>query len=343
MQTAPFISIIVPVYNVEGKLERCIRSILSQTFSNFELVLIDDGSPDKSGEICDYWSTKDCRVKAHHQTNHGVSHARNTGIKLSTGKWITFVDSDDYIQENFLKNLVGNDSLMETDLVFTGINGIQEGDLQLINSWGFDERSIDLENTPNGINIMDDLGIYNFGFAVCHLYNSNIIKKNKLFFCQDLNLHEDHLFFFDYLKFVKKIYLRSQREYCYMHDFKPSLSRNTAKSYEELFLAHSLLTDSLKNCLANWNALHLFKSLRNINQFLLKIKLLSLKNSNFSHRNKSMQKTILESYNRMNVIRYYRPQSLGETIHFFALSFFPRKILNILYFISDRGRKNSLP
>ena len=112
--TTPTISVIVPVYNAEKYLHRCIDSILAQTYTDFELLLIDDGSKDKSGEICDEYARKDTRVRVFHQENGGVSSARNLGLDNAKGEWITFVDSDDYIEENFLKSFEGN---LDADLV----------------------------------------------------------------------------------------------------------------------------------------------------------------------------------------------------------------------------------
>ena len=91
----PFYSIIVPVYKVEPFIARCIESVLSQTFSNFELILVDDASPDKSGQICDDYASKDERVKVIHTKNGGVSQARNYGINNATGQWLIFFDADD--------------------------------------------------------------------------------------------------------------------------------------------------------------------------------------------------------------------------------------------------------
>lgn len=103
----PLISIIVPVYNVELYLEKCIKSLLKQTYPNFEIVLVDDGSKDNSGKICDQYSKEFCAIKTIHQKNGGLSSARNTGIKNSRGEYITFVDSDDYVFENYLSCLYG--------------------------------------------------------------------------------------------------------------------------------------------------------------------------------------------------------------------------------------------
>lgn len=101
----PKISIIIPVYNVDIYLTRCIDSVLSQSFSNFELILINDGSTDQSGEICNKYAARDNRIIVIHNPNSGVSAARNYGIYLAKGEFITFIDSDDYVEKNLLKVL----------------------------------------------------------------------------------------------------------------------------------------------------------------------------------------------------------------------------------------------
>ena len=110
----PLVSIIVPVYNAEKFLNRCIDSILAQTFIDWELLLIDDGSKDGSGKICDEYVTKDSRVRVFHKENGGVSSARNLGLDNAQGEWVTFVDADDYVEENFLKSFEGN---LDADMV----------------------------------------------------------------------------------------------------------------------------------------------------------------------------------------------------------------------------------
>ncbi len=100
------VSIIVPVYNVEKYLEQCISSILEQTYTNFELILVDDGSTDKSGDICDEWFKKDSRIKVFHQRNQGLSAARNRGIELAKGEYFCFVDSDDFVTKEYVKDFM---------------------------------------------------------------------------------------------------------------------------------------------------------------------------------------------------------------------------------------------
>ena len=101
----PKISVIVPVYRVEKYLERCVESVINQTFSDFELILVNDGSPDTCPRLCDEWAAKDSRIRVIHKENGGLSDARNAGFAGSTGEWITFIDSDDYIHPKMLEVL----------------------------------------------------------------------------------------------------------------------------------------------------------------------------------------------------------------------------------------------
>ena len=105
------ISVIVPVYNSEQTLHRCIDSILGQTYRNFELLLINDGSKDRSGEICDEYARQDSRVKVFHKENGGVSSARNVGLDNARGDWVTFVDSDDWVGDTYLDNYSIKDNI----------------------------------------------------------------------------------------------------------------------------------------------------------------------------------------------------------------------------------------
>ena len=101
----PKISVIVPVYKVEKYLDRCVRSVLAQTFRDFELILVDDGSPDSCPQMCDDWAKKDSRIKVIHQNNQGLSAARNTGIRAASGEYINFIDSDDWVADTLLSDL----------------------------------------------------------------------------------------------------------------------------------------------------------------------------------------------------------------------------------------------
>lgn len=106
MKTWPLISIIVPVYNVERDLDRCVHSLVSQTYSHIELILVDDGSTDSSGSLCDKWAKKDTRIQVVHKKNGGLSSARNAGIDIAHGDFIGFVDSDDYVERDMYKEML---------------------------------------------------------------------------------------------------------------------------------------------------------------------------------------------------------------------------------------------
>ncbi len=116
------ISIIVPVYNVEHFVDHCIQSIVDQTYGHFELILIDDGSKDTSGEICDEWAKKDERIRVIHQQNGGLSAARNAGLDGAKGDYICFVDSDDFVTENYLEDLYEAAEATDADIAISDIN-----------------------------------------------------------------------------------------------------------------------------------------------------------------------------------------------------------------------------
>ena len=102
------VSVIVPIYNVEKYLEKCIESIVNQTYKNLEIILVDDGSPDNCPAICDEWAQKDSRIKVIHKKNGGLSSARNAGLEVSNGEYISFVDSDDWLDENTFEEVYNN-------------------------------------------------------------------------------------------------------------------------------------------------------------------------------------------------------------------------------------------
>ena len=110
----PLISVVVPIYNVEEYLDKCVESIVNQTYENLEIILVDDGSPDNSPKKCDDWAKKDKRIKVIHKENGGLSDARNAAIDIAKGEYITFIDSDDYVENDYVeflyKNLIDNNA-----------------------------------------------------------------------------------------------------------------------------------------------------------------------------------------------------------------------------------------
>ena len=129
-KTIPKISIIVPVYKVEKYLSRCIKSILRQTFTDFELILVDDGSPDKCPQMCDDWGKKDKRIRVIHKENGGLSSARNAGLRAARGEYIGFVDSDDWIACDMYEILYQLAKKYRADITCGGIERTNAGSVR---------------------------------------------------------------------------------------------------------------------------------------------------------------------------------------------------------------------
>ena len=183
------ISIIVPVYNVENYLERCVESILKQTYTNFELLLINDGSTDQSGELCDQLVSKNGNIKVFHLENAGVSNARNVGIQNSTGEWITFVDSDDFITNDYLETLInavdGDDS---NGFSIARLHHIKNGQITELPVFTGKEEKWSTEQTMRELLTTSKTSF----FPVAKLFKREIISDFK--FNTDYHLAEDALF-----------------------------------------------------------------------------------------------------------------------------------------------------
>lgn len=218
--STPIFSIIIPVYNAEEGLKVCLDSIKSQTFSDFEVILVNDGSTDKSPLICDEYSIDDSRFRTIHISNSGVSHARNLGIENARGQYITFVDSDDYIEPNTLSNYL--EAFKENDK----IDAVKCGYYREIT-----EKETQIVSIPNNISISDKSDLfklleqssyYSFVWNLC-------IKRSAIGdvrFYEDINWLEDHIFGYQCYFNCRKILILSAPLYHYMiHDVnKASLS-----------------------------------------------------------------------------------------------------------------------
>lgn len=183
-------SVIVPVYKVEAVLPRCIESILNQTVPDFELILIDDGSPDRSGAICDEYAAKDARIRVIHQKNGGVSRARNAGLDAAQGEYIVFIDSDDYVDATYLQCFDENPA----DLIIGGYQIEGQELLQRVirrNEYLY----IDDINQTEFISLFEN-GALNYVWTKCFL--ASIIKREGIRFDERLQLSEDTLFTVQY-------------------------------------------------------------------------------------------------------------------------------------------------
>lgn len=227
-----YFSIIIPVYNCSKYLSKCIDSVISQTYQYFELILVDDGSTDGSEKICDEYLKKDKRIKLIHKKNSGVSDTRNQGLKMATGDYIAFLDSDDYVDNTWLENSIKHFS--------------DNPNLELLNYGFYSEVEYNNQNSYNKIiyedklynnkseinkdivNLWDKHMLYNIWNKI---YLNKIIKKNKIQF-PDFNFGEDMHFNIEYLKYVNKFYNSTQ---CFYHYIKERKGSITNKYNEQLF------------------------------------------------------------------------------------------------------------
>ena len=247
----PLISIIVPVYNVQEYLSKCIESILNQTMKDFELILINDGSNDKSPKICDKYSLKDSRIKVIHKENEGVSIARNTGINISRGKYIVFADSDDYVDENWCcemyKAIINNNKHM----IMTGITIYNtRSNNNIIN-----KLDLNSDTDISRIKKKDFFILYKKQLisSPCNkIYIRKIINDNAIRFKKSLTLGEDLLFNLEYLKFVDEdIIIINKPLYNYILNDKESLDN---RYYENLFEIYNMQYSKLYSFMELFNA-----------------------------------------------------------------------------------------
>lgn len=251
----PKISVIVPVYNISVLLPRCMDSILNQTLKEIEIILVDDGSTDNSGEVCDSYIGKDDRVKVIHQANGGLSAARNTGIRNSTAPYILFVDSDDYIHCESCERLYN--MAVEKDCEIVGANEIKVIDRKDIPGakYGVPEGKV----LPGKEYLV--YSIEHGDMSMCApfaLYKRSLIIDNGLYFKEGI-LHEDELW-------TPQTYLAASSVTCidfyfYYHWYREGSithSKNKAKNCEdtfqtcdELFEVYKKLDSKSRKCLNN--------------------------------------------------------------------------------------------
>lgn len=205
------ISVIVPVYNAESYLEVCLNSLLSQTFQNYDVWLIDDGSTDQSGTICDKFVEKNSCFHVIHKPNGGVSSARNVGLDHALGEWICFVDSDDTVGENYLENLY---KAVHKDckelLVVQGFSFVESGKKSCERTFAgrlYDANQMYL--------VFQELNLNRSGFPFGKLYNNTILRQQRIRFNENIHYAEDVMFMLAYMCHITAVQTVSGSNYNY--------------------------------------------------------------------------------------------------------------------------------
>ena len=237
------ISIVIPVYKVEQYLDRCVESIVNQTYKNLEIILVDDGSPDNCPKMCDEWAKKDKRIKVIHKKNGGVSSARNAGIELASGEYLQFVDSDDYIDVSFSESLLSGYESNDVDLICGGYKLVTLGNkTQIFTPKKYVGCSI-FENSDKFLGfVMDGLN------DVLHnkLFKTSIAKKIK--FDTSLPLGEDRKFNLDYLRLIEnKVGFVDNCGYNYVYNTSSAIHKKRDNAFDLLYTGLNNLFDFVKS------------------------------------------------------------------------------------------------
>lgn len=227
------ISIIIPVFNAGHYFKDCIKSILDQTYTDFELILIDDGSTDASGEICDRYAQKDCRIRVLHNKNSGVSHSRNLGLARAKGEYIAFCDADDLYKRNYLMEMWNAAQCQDADIVICNYSYLHKPQNKICER---ESGSIEKEEIYRRMFINNTIG----GFVWNKFFKKETIANIQ--FDESMQICEDTYFVCNSLKYAKKVYYVSESLYLYrvhqnstMHNVQNMFDENGRLKYVLVF------------------------------------------------------------------------------------------------------------
>ena len=258
----PKVSIIVPVYNGEKVLKRCIESILKQTYTNFELIIINDGSKDKSIDIINEYKEKDNRIKVIDNENKGVSITRNMGIEASNGVYIQFIDCDDHIEKDMLKEMIEAIEISDADLITTGIIiDIESKDDVKTSIQTFKHEN--LQGKSNiAIGVLERLDSAYIHSLWNKIFKRDIIIKNNIKMNKDISLGEDLIFNLEYLKHCNNVIFDDKAYYHYcMKDTESLTAKYREDKLELMKLLYDKCNEYFKYCELNFNQINSLNNL----------------------------------------------------------------------------------
>lgn len=245
----PYISVIVPVYNAEKSIEKCVSSIVKQNFADMEILLIDDGSQDASGALCDKLAEEDGRVRVVHKKNGGVSAARNSGMDFAAGKYILFVDSDDYLPEFYVEELVKTqEEFGETAFCWTAMQIVSENQSMREEWISYSEEICSVADRRD---VLKFSARYLLNSPVNKLYHTDIIKKRQLRMKEEISIAEDLLFNLQYLDAAGEcqVVILNKVPYYYVRNGQVSLDHGYKKNY---YAIHKEVLGILWNDCGKW-------------------------------------------------------------------------------------------
>lgn len=323
----PDVSIIVPVYNSEQFLQRCVESILGQSITNIELILVNDGSSDKSGILCDYYAKKDPRVKVIHQRNSGVSSARNKGLDVARGKYISFVDSDDEITLQFIQR--GIKLIGEAELYLCGIEMLMPNKE---NDFSKEIYCIDKSNLMLAKEYMEQawktVPALCFCSPWCKIYKKKVIERYGLRFDERLSYGEDTLFNLEYIERINHVFVDSEVCYRYYRENPESLySRYRPEVYEVHSYVYKKWIDVVEKMGCSRSTRQYW------NQKYIKIVMAAIPHVFKNSKNVIERKEVIRKVANNNELKCYGSKfdaHLGQKIIYYALR---HELLEFVYFV----------
>ena len=215
------ISVVMPVYNKEMYLDKTLKSILTQSYKNFEIIIVNDGSTDNTKKICDEYAKKDSRISVYHIENGGVSNARNIGLKYVTGEYIQFIDADDCINEDVFKTYIEILEKEKYDIIFTSYNKVDHED-KILKVVDLEYRGLKYKKDilEDFVKNQVDTGYY--GWISNKLIKADIVIKNKIKFDTNISLAEDLDFYLDIYRYSDKYYFSEIRSFNYLQEAQNS-------------------------------------------------------------------------------------------------------------------------
>ena len=233
----PVISVIILVYNVEKYIRQCVASVLEQSYKDFELILVDDGSPDNCPRICDEYARKDSRVHVIHQMNSGVSAARNKGIEHAKGEWISFIDSDDWVDIDYLEKFELDKD--DADLIIQGLEYYDNRNGQYFKQIKVADCILSGTDSKK---LVADNNVLGSGYPVAKAYRKFIIDKGVRF-DTSISYHEDHIFVLNILAVASKIRLSDSVAYKYRYFHTNSSLSSKRHPWQNLNIASEGMID----------------------------------------------------------------------------------------------------
>lgn len=321
MKKKPLISIIVPVYNVEKYIRRCVESLLNQTYLTIEVILVNDGSPDKSPEICDDYCKMDNRVSVLHKNNGGLSDARNSGLEKARGDYIIFLDSDDYVEHTMVEDAVKAAERDNSDVVIWGYYAdFVSEDENLIStkmksciSGSFSKSDL------SKLTITNEL-IGCLGYAWNKMYRKKFLMENKYRFTSGLSLVEDIVFNGPVLSKVERITFIEKPYVHYMQRPRETLG---VKFYENFYELKIMAMKSVESILCEWGIntreISLVKSRILFDALKATTRLLT-KASNYNRAEKKGHlNSLLNNSEVQSSLKVYNPKKIKDKIMKFLM------------------------